>query len=427
MHSILVAMAILAGQVASADENLVREVRRLVVQLDASQLAQREAAEAKLLRLGPAVLDVLPPAGRRQSAEVQQRLGRIRQKLEQIAADAATGDSMITLHADAMPLNEILHAFQKQSGNAIIDYRQKFGQPADNPKLSVQFDKTAFWPALDQLLDQAGLSLYSFGQQRGLHVVATLAEKKAVRVGRASYSGPFRFEPLSTIAQRDLRTADAGSLTVNIEVAWEPRLAVILLMQRMADVQAVDQRGQPLPVADPAAQLEMPISGSASAVNLTLRFPLPSGGLQKIAKLQGKLLATIPGKTETFRFDKLAGAKNVEQRIAGATVVLQGVRKSPTGWEVLMRVRFDEAGDALASHRQWIFGNPAFLERAEGKPIAFERYETTAQSKNEVGLAFSFETDRPLDDLAFVYKTPGSIVTTPIPYELKDIKLPGSP
>ena len=39
------------------------EVRRLVRQLDAPQLAQREAAEAELLGRGPAVLDLLPPAG----------------------------------------------------------------------------------------------------------------------------------------------------------------------------------------------------------------------------------------------------------------------------------------------------------------------------------------------------------------------------
>lgn len=423
MRSILVAVAILAVQVASADEDLAQKVRRLVVQLDAPQLTQRETAEAELLRLGPAVLESLPPSGRRTSAEVRQRLARVRQRLEQIAADAATDASTITLHAEAMSLSDILRAFQEQSGNTIIDYRRKFGQPADNPQLSVQFDKTAFWPAFDRLLDQAGLSLYPFGQKRGLHVVAAVGERKGGRVGRATYSGPFRFEPLSTIAQRDLQTTDPGMLTVNVQAAWEPRLAVIVLTQRMADVQAEDDRGQSLPVADPAAQPEMPIS-TGSAVNLAIRFPLPAAGLRKIAKLQGELRATIPGRIETFRFDRLAGVRNVERRIASATVVLESVRRCSEGWEVHMRVRFDEVGDALASHRQWIFGNRAYLEDADGKTIAFDRYEPTAQSKNELGLVFTFMTDRPLDGLAFVYKTPGSVVTTPIRYELKDIPLP---
>ena len=87
-------------------------------------------------------------------------------------------------------------------------------------------------------------------------------------------------------------------------------------------------------------------------------------------------------------------------------------------------MRFDDAGDALASHRQWIFDNPAYLEGPDGKPIAYDSFETTAQGKNELGLAYLFSTDRPLDELTFVYKTPGTIITSSFPYELKDIKLP---
>ena len=90
-----------------------------------------------------------------------------------------------------------------------------------------------------------------------------------------------------------------------------------------------------------------------------------------------------------------------------------------------MRARFDDAGDALASHRQWIFANAAFLEGPDGKPIAYDTFETTAQGKNEVGLAYRFSTDRPLVELTcFVYKTPGTIVTAGYDYQLHDIKLP---
>ena len=147
-------------------------------------------------------------------------------------------------------------------------------------------------------------------------------------VGRACYSGPFRFEPVSIVARRDLRRPDAGSLVVTLEAAWEPRLQIISLMQRMADVRAVDERGEPLPVADPAAQPEVPISGEATAVKLDLPLQLPPRDVRQIASLKGKLLATIPGRIETFRFSKLADAKNVQQRIAGVTVTLEQVRKT---------------------------------------------------------------------------------------------------
>ena len=226
-------------------------------------------------------------------------------------------------------------------------------------------------------------------------------------------------------------TSDGGLLVVTLEAAWEPRLRVISLVQRMADVCAIDDRGHPLPVADRQAQREVPVDGEATAVKLDLPLQLPSRRVQQIASLKGKLLATIPGRIETFRFSNLADAKNVQQRIAGVTVTLEQVRKSSprplgegTAWEVRITVRFDDAGDALASHRQWIFNNPAYLEGPDGKPIAYDTFETTAQGKNELGLAYLFRTDRPLTDLTFVYKTPGTIVTRGFDYELKDIKLP---
>ena len=89
-----------------------------------------------------------------------------------------------------------------------------------------------------------------------------------------------------------------------------------------------------------------------------------------------------------------------------------------------MRARFDDAGDALASHRTWIFDNEAYLAGSDGKPIPYGTYETTLQGKNEVGVAYLFSTDKPLKGLTFVYKTPGTIVSSEFEYELREIKLP---
>jgi hypothetical protein len=136
------------------------------------------------------------------------------------------------------------------------------------------------------------------------------------------------------------------------------------------------------------------------------------------------VLATIAGRSETFSFDKLAEARNVAKRIAGATVTLENIRRVSEGWEVRLGVRYDEAGDALASHRQWIFDNPASLKNSDGTSIAYESFETTAQGDNMLGVAFRFRTDRPIEDYSFVYQTPGTIVTRSFQYELKDIPLP---
>ena len=257
-YAMLIGILLVGPLANAADDDLKSEVRRLVRQLDAPQLVQREAVEAELLRAGPAALDLLPPANDRMTAEVRQRLDRVRQKLQQAAADSVADASVITLHADAMRLSTILEAFQTQSGNTMVDFRRQFGQPANDPKLTVDFDKTPFWPAIDQILDRAKLTVYPYAKQRGIGVVSVPGEEETARVGRASYRGPFRFEAVSIVARRNLRQANGDSLLVGVEVMWEPRLRVISLMQQMADVTAADERGRPLPMAASEAKAEVP-------------------------------------------------------------------------------------------------------------------------------------------------------------------------
>jgi hypothetical protein len=411
-------------QIALAEDDARNEVRRLVRQLNAPQLAQREAAETALLARGPSILRWLPASDDQTSAEVQQRLERIRQRLQQAASDRSTDASLLTLHAKDSPLSAVLQDLQKQSGNVIVDYRKPFGQPTLDISVTFDCNQTTFWPTFDQLLDSAGLTVYPYGRAKAISVVAASKTDKSVRNQQASYRGPFRFAPLSIVAKRDLQAQGAGSLRVTLEVMWEPRIQVLKLQQRMADVVAIDDRGQRIPVADPTAQPEITVGNDTTAVKLDVPLQLPSREARRIARLEGKLLATLGGKVETFRFSELSNVKNAERRIANATVTVEEVRKTPQGVEVRMRARFDDAGDALASHRQWIFSNPAFLESADGKPVAFENYETIAQSKNEVALVYSFTTGQPIDRLTFVYQTPGSIVTRGFEYRQKEIELP---
>jgi hypothetical protein len=415
-----------AGQrpaMTSAADELKAEVRGLVRQLDSDELRRRDAAEQALIEKGPAVVDLLPSPAERVSAEVRQRLDRIRQKLQQAAVEAAVKPSLITLRADRMPVSKILAAIAGQSGNAITDYRRQFGQPEDDAAAKITFDKTPFWQALDQLLDQAGLTVYPYADEPGLSIVAR-PPGVPPRAAAAVYSGPLRFEPVRLDAQRDLREPKSSVLRLTIEAAWEPRLKPIAFAQRLADIDATDDRAQPLQVQSEEAALEVPVEGQKSAVELVLPFALPPREAKQIARVKGKLTAMIPGRIEEFSFGDLLKAKNVEKRQAAATVTLEQVRQNNEAWEIFVRVRFDRPGDALASHRGWIFRNEAYLESPDGKHIAYDTLETTLQTQNEVGVSYIFVLEKPPADLKFIYKTPGAILTSSFDYELTNLKLP---
>ena len=235
----------------------------------------------------------------------------------------------------------------------------------------------------------------------------------------------FRFEPVRITAQRDLRNPANEVLQLVLEIAWEPRLGPISLKQPLADLKAVDAKGNPLSVDTPIAVLEVPVNPESAAEELILPLALPSREVKQIARLEGKLTALLPGRIETFRFENVIKAKNAEKRIASTTVVLEQTRRlNDDLWQVRMRVRFDRAGRALESHRGWIYDNEAYLEGPDRKPIPHEGFETTGRAENEVGVAYLFVLDGPPAAHTFVYKTPGAILSAEFEYEIRGVKLP---
>jgi len=421
LASWLVALVTWAAAPAPAAEALPASVERLVEQLDAPQLARREAAQEQLEKLGPAVLPLLPENRDVTSAEVRARLDRLRQRLQQQSARTALAGAAITLEAREMPLADVLAALAKQSGNALVDYRERFGQKPTNPPLDVAFRQTPFWEALDTVLDQAQLSVYPFGESQAISVVA---RGQQVPRQQGVYRGPFRLEPVSILAQRDLREPRNRSLRLTVEIAWEPRLKPINFQQRLADLTISDDSGQPLAVGDTQATLELPVKPGLATAEMVLPLALPRRGQQSIARLDGVLQVQMPGPVEEFRFEHAGASRRAEKRIAQAAVNLDEVHKSGSVWEVRMRVRFDAAGDALDSYRGWIFQNPAYLVAPDGTKKSYGALETTRQTKNEVGIAYHFEVGPDPPDFAFVYETPAAITLLKIDYRFENIPLP---
>ncbi len=267
--SLLLIATALVGQTPTAEADTLKvEVRKLVHQLDSPRLEKREAAEKRLVELGPEVLPLLPEPNEDMSAEVKKRVDSIRHQVQETAAKTSAQASVVTLHSPGMKLSKILADFQKQTGNPIIDDRAQRGQPVTDPELKADFDKTPFWKALDTVLDQAGLAVDAFSPQHGICVVARPSGQAPRSHG--SYSGPFRFEAVRVFASRDLRNPAGGALMLGLEVAWEPRLRPVGLKQPMADIVAQDENGKPLAVDDRKADVESLVQTDASAIKLDL-------------------------------------------------------------------------------------------------------------------------------------------------------------
>lgn len=156
---VLVIGCLLAGQ-SAGDAASKTAVLKLVHKLDADTQVERQDAEEKLMKLGPAILDYLPSPESQPDAGVRDALVRIRTKLQQIQAAKSVEASTVTLQG-RLKLSQVLAEIQKQTGNKIADLPQAAVPDAEIP---VHFAKTPFWTALDSVLDQAQLSIYSYGQ-----------------------------------------------------------------------------------------------------------------------------------------------------------------------------------------------------------------------------------------------------------------------
>jgi hypothetical protein len=419
---LLAGSLMLAQSPQAPPEDLARQVRQLVRDLAAPELAKRDAAQKALIDLGPAVLDLLPAPTDRTSAEEKQRLSQIRDRLQRAQAENSLKATTVTLQGE-MRLSEAFKAIEKQTGNVMIDYREQFGGEGGDPKLKLSLTNVPFWKGVDEVLDQAGLTVYAYPERDGVAAIS-LPEGELPRGKRqASYAGAFRLEALEMMSRRSLRTPTDQQLQLSLEISWEPRLEPIAIQHQLADMHAVDEEGNTLELDGDDETREAPVNPGEATAELMLPFKLPDRKVKRIASLKGKLLVMVPGRIETFRFDDLT-QKNVEQRKAGVVVVLDQVRKNADVWEARVLVRFDKADGALESHRQWIFANECYLETPGKERIENDGYETTRQTAEEVGMAYLFDLPNGPKGLKMVYKTPSVVSLVPIEFEIKNLELP---
>jgi len=414
------------------DPNLIDIVEPLVRQLNDDKAKRREQAEQELLKLAPvndpqaldAYLKLLPKPIEGMPEEVRLRLTRLRSHLEKQQADETTAATKLTILAEDTALDQLLEEVHEQTGNRLVDYRDQFGQDIQSRKISLEIDDQEFWPAMDQILDQAGMSLYPFSGEEALAIIER-EEGTTSRVGKASYSGPFRIEATNVIAQRGLHNPQQQGTRVELEIAWEPRLRPIAISQPSEAITITADNGIEIPLSNSQAVLEVEVQPGNHTTELTIPMALPPRSVLKLTSIKGQFSALVPGRVAEFRFTDLHKPVSAEQERGGVKVIVDGVRKNQELWEVHMRLQINSEEAGLESHRGWVFQNLTYMLSKNEEIIDHAGFETTMQSENEVGLAYFFELpDDELANYTWVYRTPAAIVRVPIDYELTDIPLP---
>lgn len=405
------------------------EVDLLVEALASPDAGERGAAREKLLSLKQpleGLLEAIPEPDTRMPATLRGEVEGVRSELGRRLALSAVGATRVTLSAKDQPLADALAAIESQTGNKLRDFRERFGQDATAKRVTLELDDAPFWEGLDRLLDAAALDVYEYAGEDALALVERDPES-APRAGAADYVGPFRVAASSVQAKRNLRRRGPGSLTVELEVGWEPRLKPIAVALPMSEIEATSDAGVRLSVAQPEQSVDVEVSEGDQVARLTLPFTPASRATKRIRTLRGTLYAIVPGRQAEFRFADLGerrAAAPQTQTQGGVTVSLKDVRKNGEIWELHMEMRLEDAGDSLASHRGWAFQNVSYLTGADGEPIEHAGFETTMQTPDTLGLAYLFDLPDGPKGLTWVYKSPAAIARVPLEFTLRDLPLP---
>ncbi len=420
-------------QAETGDENATaQKIDRLVRQLNDDHAARRDEAEQSLLKLAPTgsaeqcddFLELLPSPIEGMPAEVRLRLARLRKQIETEQSSRVLAASRLTLSAQGMELGELFEKIHAQTGNRLTDHREQFGQDATPRPVTIDLTDEPFWPALDKILDATNMTVYPFSEEETLAIIDR--EQGALpRAEGASYAGPFRIQAVNVVARRDLRSPAQQGTRVEFEIAWEPRLRPIALSQPIESLEITADDGTRIAPTNTQTVLNVEVQSGSHATELTIPLVLPPRSVSKLASFHGTMSALVPGRLVEFKFHNLDKPKGTTQSRGGVTVELRGVRKNQELWEVHMRLKVESAETGLESHRGWVFSNRTYLLNKQGELIDHAGFETTMQSKSEVGLAYFFDLpDGDLSQYTWVYRTPAAIVRMPVEYTLKDIPLP---
>lgn len=430
----------IAKRAPALDPELRRRVERLVGELAADTEAARDAAREELLALagdpavgGPRLLDLLPPVSDAMPPAIRGALQSLRRDVTDRLADESAAATRVTLDVVQEPLSDVLRQIEEQTGNRVVDQRGQLDQAVVDRPVTVELKDVPFWEAIDQVLDEAGLDIYPHSGEPSLALTAR-QRGAAPRWAAAAYAGPFRIEAVNINASRNLRRTGIEGLNLQLEIAWEPRLAPIAFSQQLADLEAENENGLPLPMTRVEGSIDLEAPATSQAMEITLPLKLPSRDSRQIASLRGELQAVVPGPVAEFRFNDLDKFdKPVTQQRGAAAVTLVGVRESGGLWEVEMRLRIEGAeGDggsdnAFASHRGWVFNNKSLLVTGDGEEVEDAGLENTMQRGNEIGVLYPFvlpDGVETLEGMTWVYRTPTAVLRFPVEYELNHIPLP---
>jgi len=158
---------------------------------------------------------------------------------------------------------------------------------------------------------------------------------------------------------------------------------------------------------------------------MNINMNAPDRKAQEIASLKVKAEVTVPAGLRTFKFPSLA-ARDVTKSLGDVSVKLESSEVDEATWKVRVLLQMPGEGPAFQSYQQGLFNNRIWLQKADG--TRFEHnggFNSLGADGGKLGFEYLFvDVPGKISEYGLVYETPSRVLTIPLEFEFKKVRLP---
>lgn len=416
---------------------VVEQINELQKKLDSPDISEQDRAEKELVKVGTVVLDVLQNPSTDYTTQKNERLTRIRKKLEELAIKENTSASSFSFQGKTT-LQEALISLRRQTGNK-ISIRDGLADVYGSTELELDLDEVPFWQAVAEILEQGKCSIDAYSGEPGSLTIVPSADhpahaepgvggpagavkKKRPKVPRDA-EGLFDISVSSVSCYTNLENPATNYTQLNLRLRWEPRIQPISIDLPCKEMKLIDEFDNVVPVSNSETVLSGLVQAEVSELEFSLPLTLIERDIAEIKSFSCQIDAVLPGRVETFKFEKLGEVEDsISQSKSGVVVTYEGFDQNEELFGMNVKFGFEEGAGEVDSHLNWIYDNEVYLENKDGE--IFPNFGQNTRSKDETGITIQYLFDFDPSEYTLVYKSPAAIARIPVKVVITKIPLP---
>ncbi|MDF2440236.1 MAG: hypothetical protein JWN98_1220 [Abditibacteriota bacterium] len=354
----------------------------------------------------------------------------------------------ISLHLKEVEPQQVLDELSRQTG--LTFQLVEMGPEQKAKPVTVDIDGKEFWPTLNELSKQMGVSFRRDSGTSGFRVWSSqFAQERGNGPQSQSLLGVLRADNIArsrTLSwDAESKATSVESLNLSLRLHLDPRIDLIGSSYQPTIEAAVDNIGrsltQPRLNLDHLNMFDGPIfnEGASQHLNVSLRAPAPQA--QRIAHLKGSLRLRVTTRREIWQVDvdqDKPRTKTIQRNGIPVTMSAGPWRFAGAAYEIEFAIREAEAlpdaipgaiPPAAPNRRIWGFSTFGTIRLLDAQNRELSRTVSNGRSSSsglESRMSFSSRggENTPGEPAKLVWVTPVEWKDVEVPFEFTDLPLP---